>query len=326
MNLITSDDTCFSHYFHLHKTLWGNAKASTTLQQQAYEIQDIQPLVSRVKASESVSNFSDQSKPIPSNTFSKTWTVFRLDNGSKAFLQPTGKYVTKSILIREWFETTYANMIGLAGKQRQRCFVISGGAGIGKTHFLQYILIKRLLDGKATTIQLDRDHIFWFNSDGVFVVRSWNQPDLLSSLLNDTHLIHLVDVPLAPEDVVLQAAGVMVTTSSLCDLASSYRWMDRQTPTGCILWMEPLSWEETYVVCKHFAPPFFNLQSLNDIARVFLKYGPSISTCLNLANSPFREASHERNISLALDSLKHGSRWLPLPDAQWSGPSLASYA
>ncbi|THU79922.1 hypothetical protein K435DRAFT_845290 [Dendrothele bispora CBS 962.96] len=207
-------------------------------------------------------------------------------------------------------------MISLAGGEKQRCFVVSGGAGTGKTHFLQYILIKRLLDGKATTIQFDKDHIFWFNNDGVFVVQSWNQPDLLSNLLTNNHLIHLVDVPLNPEDVLLQAVGVMVTTSSPFDLASSYKWMDRQVPTACVLWMEPPSWEETYVVCKHFAPPFFKSDDLTQVPRLFLTYGPSISMCLNLAGSPSREAVHIQNINYALHSLKYASHWLPLPDAE----------
>ncbi|KAF5362594.1 hypothetical protein D9758_009596 [Tetrapyrgos nigripes] len=321
MERITADSPRFSHYYHLHQALWSNAKTSTAFQKQIYDVENVEALRSRIRASNTHPGLSKEHLQNFRLTTSKTTlNTFRLEADSKAFLQPTGKYLTKGILIREWFETAYARMLSLAGAEKQRCFVISGGTGVGKTHYLQYILLRRLLDGKATTIQFDPANIFWFRADGVFVVHSWSHPDLLSNLLTNTHLIHLLDVQLGPTDVVLQAVGVMVATSSPCDLASTYKWMDRQVPTGCILWTEPLTWEETYVVCKHFAPPFFKTEGLADIARVFLKYGPSVSVCLNLANSPSREVEYERNISIALNSLKETSHWLPLPDSEGGYP------
>jgi hypothetical protein len=57
-----------------------------------------------------------------------------------------------------------------------------------------------------------------------------------------------VDVELGPTDLVLQAVGVMIATSSPCDLASTYKWMDRLVPTACVLWIEPPTWEETFVM------------------------------------------------------------------------------
>lgn len=72
-----------------------------------------------------------------------------------------------SMLIRSEYESLLENISGI-----ERNFVVHGSAGIGKTHFLAYLLVKRLLARQPVTYQIDQLHssVMCFTADGFFTL------------------------------------------------------------------------------------------------------------------------------------------------------------
>ncbi|KAG1753459.1 hypothetical protein EDB19DRAFT_1669442 [Suillus lakei] len=74
---------------------------------------------------------------------------------------------TTSMVIRSEYESLFEHISSI-----ERNFIVHGSAGIGKTHFLAYLLVKRLLARQPVTYQLDQLHssVMCFTADGFFTL------------------------------------------------------------------------------------------------------------------------------------------------------------
>ncbi|KAG2141931.1 hypothetical protein DEU56DRAFT_795576, partial [Suillus clintonianus] len=93
-----------------------------------------------------------------------------------------------SMIIRSAYETFFYNVF-----MNERNIVIHGSAGIGKTYFLLYALVKRLLSRQPVTYQLNQSdsRVLCFTADGFFVLPEENSE--YHPLFQREDVLHLID-------------------------------------------------------------------------------------------------------------------------------------
>ncbi|KAG2134418.1 uncharacterized protein EDB93DRAFT_846528 [Suillus bovinus] len=93
-----------------------------------------------------------------------------------------------SMVIRSEYESLFEHISAI-----ERNFIVHGSAGIGKTHFLAYLLVKRLLARQPVTYQIDQLHSFvmCFTADGFFILPQENSE--YHPLFQREDVWHLVD-------------------------------------------------------------------------------------------------------------------------------------
>ncbi|KAG2121250.1 hypothetical protein DEU56DRAFT_834536, partial [Suillus clintonianus] len=93
-----------------------------------------------------------------------------------------------SMIIRSAYETFFHKI-----SMNERNIVIHGSAGIGKTYFLLYALVRRLLARQPVTYQLDQadSRVLCFTADGFFVLPEENSE--FHSLFQREDVLHLID-------------------------------------------------------------------------------------------------------------------------------------
>ncbi|KAG2034900.1 hypothetical protein BDR03DRAFT_963941, partial [Suillus americanus] len=92
------------------------------------------------------------------------------------------------MVIRSEYEVLFEHISAI-----ERNFIVHGSAGIGKTHFLAYILVKRLLARQPVTYQVDQLHssVMCFTADGFFTLPQENSE--YHPLFQREDVWHLVD-------------------------------------------------------------------------------------------------------------------------------------
>ncbi|KAF8576198.1 hypothetical protein K439DRAFT_1623009 [Ramaria rubella] len=172
---------------------------------------------------------------------------------------------------------------------------VTGQPGIGKTFFLYYILIKRLLEGKCTVLQDRAPYFLFFDDAGCREIQ-----------ITDTQHADLSDKPYAMRQtwILVDSNDGMdkpaeFATGRLCDAfvvqASSPRisrwkgWVKERG--GRALIMQPWSWPEIYAAGTQIRD---NPLSLDCLRRAFYYFGPVVRLCLMASedDDEFMDALH----------------------------------
>ncbi|PBK62927.1 hypothetical protein ARMSODRAFT_963774 [Armillaria solidipes] len=181
---------------------------------------------------------------------------------------------------------------GFANGIADRAFIVLGDPGIGKTLFLYYLLIMRLIDGQPTALQIDRtDHFHVFDATGVYIVShdfpleeyvpkgTWALVDGNISIPGATNIF---SQPHSPFFVVHACSP----RPSLIEYAKKKA---RQTQYFIL----PFSWKEILLCRSLIRPP--GVPTEIDISRWYDTFGPSARDCYN--QTPHSAINHRCEIS-----------------------------
>ncbi|KAK0239122.1 hypothetical protein EDD85DRAFT_951340 [Armillaria nabsnona] len=159
-----------------------------------------------------------------------------------------------------------------------RAFIVLGDPGIGKTMFLYYLLIMRLIDGQPTALQVDRtDHFQVFDATGVYTVShdfpleeyipkgTWALVDGNISIPGTTNIF---SQPRSPFFIVHACSP----RPSLIEYAKEKaKWTQ--------YFMLPFSWREILLCRSLIRPP--GVPTEIDISHWYDTFGPSARDCYN---------------------------------------------
>ncbi|KAJ2933164.1 hypothetical protein H1R20_g3884, partial [Candolleomyces eurysporus] len=185
--------------------------------------------------------------------------------------------------------------------QRRYAFFVTGSAGIGKTLWLHFVLVERLLRNLPTLLQFEHKRIYYFSKDGASIIFPEDNPkdrQLVAEMKQDVwYLFHSNEFNLSPSYAVL-ASDLPVIQVGL-PLCKHFRWHRKITPT-CIFWvMKPTTssevlqmrsiqdtslWPDALTITDAMVSSFCSL------------YGPSARNVFKYAKNPdaYRELLKQR--------------------------------
>ncbi|OAX32715.1 hypothetical protein K503DRAFT_869998 [Rhizopogon vinicolor AM-OR11-026] len=200
-----------------------------------------------------------------------------------------------SMLIRSEYDLLFENV-----SKVKRNFVIHGSAGIGKSHFLAYILVMRLFARKPVTYQIDQSNtlVMCFTADGCFVLPQEARDR--HPLFQRDDVWHLIDsmyeAPRTYQNTVHTRAlmwstcgKAIFTTFWPGGLDFKIEWPGCGAPIR--RWMKPCTWKEIYVMSALTAGD----QDVDFLRQAYVHFGSNAYICLRVAQLPSR-TDHYLNV------------------------------
>ena len=116
----------------------------------------------------------------------------------------------------------------------------------GKSYFLNYALVRRLYERQPTTYQSNSNYGFSFSARGFQVYANARLPDE-DHAAGTWHLVDSnEDLEKLPSHLRLSKGQIVQATSP--KLSRYKEWTKQWSPFATLLWMEPLGWQELYVM------------------------------------------------------------------------------
>ncbi|KAG1756735.1 uncharacterized protein EDB91DRAFT_1094168 [Suillus paluster] len=194
-----------------------------------------------------------------------------------------------SMLIRSEYELFFERISAI-----ERNFIMHGSAGIGKTHFLAYLLVRRLLARQPVTYQVDQPDscVMCFTADGFFTLPEENSE--YHPLFQRKDVWHLVDS--AHEDPTTHpntnhtkalmwgtCGKAIFTTFGPGSLGSNVEWSPGYD-VSLRRWMKPCTWDEIFAMSALTA----DKHDPEALRWSYIHFGSNAHTCLQVT----RHASH----------------------------------
>ncbi|KAG0709325.1 hypothetical protein DFH29DRAFT_225678 [Suillus ampliporus] len=216
------------------------------------------------------------------------------------------------MLIRPVYDILFRKM-----STTKRNFVVHGPAGIGKTHFLAYVLVRRLLARQPVTYQVDEPDscVLCFTADGFFTLPQENSEH--HPLFKSTDVLHLVEGthgdfiahPNTDHTRALMRGRCGKAVFTKFRPASQGFDAELLPEDGVALqqWMHPCTFDEISVMSAITgAPSLLNAESLR---WIYIHFGPNAHVCLKVSQNT-SDASLSREDYLSdFEQLERDNLW-----------------
>lgn len=242
----TESDSCLPSFFALYHALWQKQDHSVVRQGLKCNVIDLEGY--------------DKMHPF-------TFDAVDLSRHPDAML-PNG---ATSMLIRSEYELLFDDASGI------ECNVIvHGSAGIGKTNFLGYVLIRRLLARQPVTYQVDRpgSRVLCFTCDGFFTLPEQN---------SDIHEDPMVHVNTAHTQALMWGTcGKAIFTTFWPDkLGFNIEWSPGYD-VALQRWMAPCPWDEIFAMSALTA----DRHDVEFLLWTYTHFGSNAHTCMQVSHDP----------------------------------------
>ncbi|KAG1891494.1 hypothetical protein F4604DRAFT_1673334 [Suillus subluteus] len=192
-----------------------------------------------------------------------------------------------SMLIRSEYELFFDNASNI-----ERNFIVHGSAGIGKTNFLGYVLIRRLLARQPVTYQVDRPDscVLCFTGDGFFTFPEQNseyyplfQREDVWHLIDSTHGDSIVHANTAHTQALMWGTcGKAIFTTFWPDkLGFNIEWSPGYE-VALQRWMAPCPWDEIFAMSALTA----DRHDVEFLLWTYTHFGSNAHTCMQVSRDP----------------------------------------
>ncbi|KAG1756298.1 uncharacterized protein EDB91DRAFT_1091780 [Suillus paluster] len=189
-----------------------------------------------------------------------------------------------SMLIRSEYELFFDNISAI-----ERNFIVHGSAGIGKTHFLAYVLIRRLLACQPVTYQIDQPgtSVLCFTADGFFTLSE--EDNEYHPLFQSEDVWHLVDSthynPVThtntdhTQTLMWGTCGKAIFTTFWPDsLGFNIEWSPGYD-VALRQWMAPCTWDEIFAMSALTA----DRHNAKRLRWTYAHFGSNADICLQVS-------------------------------------------
>ncbi|KAK0239187.1 hypothetical protein EDD85DRAFT_1022578 [Armillaria nabsnona] len=171
---------------------------------------------------------------------------------------------------------------GFADGLADRAYVVTGHPGIGKSLFIYYLLILRLISGLPTALQIGQTNSFhFFDSSGVYIImHSLSSGSLRRFVPKGTWALVEDGIP-SPEGQanIFSSPGSPFFVVNTCSPQHRYsNYMNNKIGSETY-YMLPFSWKEL-MLCRHLLRRP-EVPTENDTSRWYDRFGPSARACYN---------------------------------------------
>ncbi|KAK0467017.1 uncharacterized protein EV420DRAFT_660246 [Desarmillaria tabescens] len=190
------------------------------------------------------------------------------------------------------YETSFAE--GLANS----AFVITGHPGIGKTLFIYYLLILRLLDGLPTALQIGYTNSFiFFDASGVYIIMHHLSTSSLQRYIPKGTWALVDDVVSLPgeEENIFSLYGSPFFVVHACSAQPRYFDYAKKKRASSTYYMLPFSWREIILCRQLLRQPVVPTE--NTISRWYDDFGPSAQACYSQSQNPDSFLTHRIEIT-----------------------------
>lgn len=159
--------------------------------------------------------------------------------------------------------------------ERHKGVVLIGQPGIGKSIFLYYILVGRVLGSQVTIFEdrPDKKYIFGESFEAVTQLNPQDYPKAWALSDSNTNLVH-------PSASFTSASSKFFTLQATSPQPERwYRWMKYRSTV--LVAMDLWSWDEIYIGATKFESQKINIEVLK---HVFINYSRSARDCYELAD------------------------------------------
>lgn len=212
-----------------------------------------------------------------------------------------------SMVIRSEYDELFKHVSAI-----ERNFIVHGSAGIGKTHFLAYLLVKRLLARQPVTYQIDQLHtsVMCFTEDGFFTLPQENSE--YHPLFQREDVWHLVDSTHEDPTTHPNTAHTQALMWSTCGKAIfTTFWPDSLgfkvdwSPgyeVALQLWMKPCTWDEI-VAMSAITANKHEKHNPEALRWSYTHFGSNAHTCLEVSHHPSHADYYVNQLERARDNL-----------------------
>jgi len=196
------------------------------------------------------------------------------------------EYIRLASKAEEVYETYLENR-----PPRPRGIVVTGQSGIGKTCFLQWLLLERLLDGKPTILRTKKDYAY-FSANGFFRISEFELPSPSNTWL-------LADPGLGAGGPPMRTGLFTIFTTSPSE--GIYKEWRKQNSARLFI-MNPWTWPElNFVGSSLYEEGSIDLSKLE---TAFKRYGPTARNPLEYACNATTLEALDTAVDLAISSVK----------------------
>ncbi|KAG1778525.1 hypothetical protein EV702DRAFT_157510 [Suillus placidus] len=209
-----------------------------------------------------------------------------------------------SMLIRSEYESFFDD-----ASKIERNFIVHGSAGIGKTNFLGYVLIRRLLARQPVTYQVDKPGscVLCFTCEGFFTLPEQNSE--YYPLFQREDVWHLIDS--THEDPILHAntahtqalmwgtCGKAIFTTFWPDkLGFNIEWSPGYD-VALQRWMAPCPWDEIFAMSALTA----DRHDVEFLLWSYTHFGSNAHACMQVSHDPSYAEHYMNELEDAHDNL-----------------------
>ncbi|KAM6499073.1 hypothetical protein JOM56_004581 [Amanita muscaria] len=185
----------------------------------------------------------------------------------------------------------FKHISNLRQNDRKRGVVITGTPGIGKSIFLYFVLVERILNGQCTAYQYTSTVILMLGSHDVRIFPA--DPRLDTRKFPGTWALVDSNVELIPpRGEFTSAHSKFYLIQATSPQPSRWKAWKKQL-SAAIAVMKPWSCKELYIGGTEFISPPLDASALRD---VFIKYGRSARHCYDLVGNSATIAQWEKQI------------------------------
>lgn len=192
-----------------------------------------------------------------------------------------------SMLIRSEYESFFDDVSGIECN-----FIVHGSAGIGKTNFLGYVLIRRLLARQPVTYQVDRpgSRVLCFTCDGFFTLPE--QDSEYDPIFQREDVWHLIDNIQEDPMVHVNTAHTQALMWGTCgkaifttfwpdNLGFNIEWSPGYD-VALQRWMAPCPWDEIFAMSALTA----DRHDAEFLLWTYTHFGSNAHTCMQVSYDP----------------------------------------
>ncbi|KAG2135092.1 hypothetical protein DEU56DRAFT_807735 [Suillus clintonianus] len=224
-----------------------------------------------------------------------------------------------SMIIRPVYETFFHKI-----SNNERNIVVHGSAGIGKTYFLLYVLVRRLLARKPVTYQVDQpgSSVLCFTADGFFALPEENSE--YHSLFQCEDVLHLIDS--TQEDTIthLNTEHTRALMRGSCGKAVfATFWpdslgLDVEWLSDCDIvlrkWMKPCTFDEIFAMSVLTS----GQHDAKSLRWSYIHFGSNAHACLQISRHASDADHYLKELERAHDDLWTKPPILREPEAQYN--------